>query len=275
MATVTTETSIDCEGPCCCRCEACKGVGHWSSYDVTFPVSDGEVKCISGIRTFVPGASDVIQACISGNTFSVASSGQLFGSGGGTGDCIWISPICPDGFGAYRAQLNFRSLIGGGGFLQVAYPGVCVPGVQYDIISFDCRTGGTISGDPTVNCISACANNPHFPSNITIVPSAGATWNQCGQNSDGTTYTGSFSSTAPTFMTTAPTSAKSLPTIPHPDRCSNLGARTEKRAGCNGWLCKHDCSVGLPALPGIYCQTCEFYDADPDYIDQGPSGWLK
>jgi len=113
-----------------------------------------------------------------------------------------------------------------------------------------------------------------YMSSMALVPVA-SSWKQCGQNSDGTTYTGSSSSTAPTFMSTAPTSAKSLPTIPHPDRCSNLGSRTEFRAGCNGWLCNHDCNIGLPALPGIYCQTCEFYDADPDYTDQGPAGWLK
>ena len=272
----TTSVTIDCEGPCCCRCEACKGVGHWSSYDVTFPVSDGEVRCIAGVRTFVAGASDVIQACISGNTFTVATSGQLFGSAGGTGDCIWISAICPDGFGSFKAQLNFRSLIGGGGFLQVAYPGVCVPGVQYDIISFDCRTGGTISGDPTVNCISACANNPHFASNITIVPSAGATWNQCGQNSDGTTYTGSVSFANPLTKSASPAVATSLPVIPRPDRCDSYLGRDELRPGCNGWLCAGKCAKGIKAaMPGLFCQTCESYDVDLDFIGQGPEGWFK
>lgn len=277
MATTTVTTVIDCEGPCCCRCEACKGVGHWSSYDVTFPVSDGEVRCIAGVRTFVAGASDVIQACISGNTFTVATSGQLFGSEGGTGDCIWTSAICPDGFGLYYAQLNFRSLIGGGGFLQVAYAGVCVPGVQYDIISFDCRTGGTISGDPTVNCISACSNNPHFASNITIVPSAGATWNQCGQNSDGTTYT-AMSTQRPPMMASVSSSGRSsqLTVIPHPDRCESYLGRDEFRPGCNGWLCAGKCAKGITqCMPGVFCQDCDGYEVDPDFAGMGIAGWAK
>lgn len=60
-----------------------------------------------------------------------------------------------------------------------------------------------------------------------------------------------------------------------PDRCRHLGKRTERKSGCNGWKCAHDCDLGLAAVPGVACQTCEKYEADPDYAGQGPKGWLQ
>lgn len=274
----TTQVTIDCEGPCCCRCTWCKGIGYWSSYDITFPVSDGEVRCILGVRTFVPAATDVIQACISGNTFTVTPNAPFpFGSAGGNGDCSWQTPICPNGLGGFSGTLFFSILDSGVGALQVPYVGACVPGPYYPVISFDCRTGGTISGDPTVNCISACANNPHFPSNITITPTVGATWQQCGLNSDGTTVT----DVPPPmlvhqFSASASSSKIELPAIPHPDRCDSYLGRDEFRPGCNGWLCAGKCAKGIKAaMPGLFCQTCESYDVDLDFIGQGPEGWFK
>lgn len=277
-STSTTVTSVDCEGACCCRCTWCKGVGYWSSYDIIFPVSDGEVRCIAGVRTFVAGASDVIQACISGNTFTITPTVPFkFGSEGGTGDCEWDASICPVE-GGFSGGLRFI-LRDGLGTLQIPYSGVCVPGVLYNVIDFDCRTGGTISGDPTVDCISACANNPHFPSNITIVPSAGATWQQCGQNSDGTTYEEAPPPLlmSPTMTTTRnPTAKKSLDVIPRPDRCDSYNGRDKFRTGCNGWLCAGKCELGIKeCMPGGFCQACDKYAVDPDFIGQGPAGWAK
>lgn len=267
----TTSVTIDCEGPCCCRCEGCKGVGYWNAYKFTLPA------CNSVLAT---GAI----ALNSPSSYVVPLTTPLFGSAGGTGVCglsyattilqangILLSIIININiFTDGHATLYIEFSMGGGGNSYDL-------NVYWNCASFDCRLGGSFVYDhDTFTQVGwAFPQADYSGTTISITPDGAASWQQCGQNSDGTTYTGSFSSTAPTFMTTAPTSAKSLPTIPHPDRCSNLGARTEKRAGCNGWLCKHDCSVGLPALPGIYCQTCEFYDADPDYIDQGPSGWLK
>lgn len=47
--------------------------------------------------------------------------------------------------------------------------------------------------------------------------------------------------------------------IARPNRCKFLEKRTEFKDGCSGWRCKHDCELGLPAIPGIYCQTCGKY----------------
>ncbi|MFO0937822.1 MAG: hypothetical protein U0798_15060 [Gemmataceae bacterium] len=62
--------------------------------------------------------------------------------------------------------------------------------------------------------------------------------------------------------------------LARPDRCDYLGVRTEKLPGCNGWLCQHACSEGLPAVPGGYCQSCKTYEVDPDYKGKGIAGWL-
>lgn len=62
--------------------------------------------------------------------------------------------------------------------------------------------------------------------------------------------------------------------LAHPDRCEHLGSRTEFRTGCNGWKSAHGCALGLPAVPGGYCQSCDKYEVDPDYAGRGKKGWL-
>lgn len=64
-----------------------------------------------------------------------------------------------------------------------------------------------------------------------------------------------------------------IPVI-RPDRCQRFTGRTEFRPGCNGWKCKGGCTLGFPAKPGEYCQTCEAYEPDPDYAGQGTQGWM-
>jgi hypothetical protein len=49
---------------------------------------------------------------------------------------------------------------------------------------------------------------------------------------------------------------------PLPLDCVYLGKRTEYREGCGGAMCRHACKIGLPAVPGGYCQTCTSYEAD-------------
>lgn len=53
--------------------------------------------------------------------------------------------------------------------------------------------------------------------------------------------------------------ATALPVVARPNRCEYLQKRTEFKAGCNGWRCRHTCEKGLPAVPGEYCQTCDQY----------------
>ena len=67
---------------------------------------------------------------------------------------------------------------------------------------------------------------------------------------------------------------KPIPII-HPDRCQQFTGRTEFRPGCGGWKCKGGCTLGLPAVPGVACQTCDRYEPDPDYAGRGVAGWVS
>lgn len=48
-----------------------------------------------------------------------------------------------------------------------------------------------------------------------------------------------------------------------PNKCEFLEKRTEFKVGCRGWRCAHACEKSLPAVPGVYCQTCT------EYVDSG------
>lgn len=62
--------------------------------------------------------------------------------------------------------------------------------------------------------------------------------------------------------------------LPRKVRCVNLGVRLERRAGCNGMMCRHACDLDLPAVPAGYCQACEKYEGDFNEDGSGP-GWLS
>lgn len=112
-------------------------------------------------------------------------------------------------------------------------------------------------------------------------------WFQCGQNPDGTDYVEenqSFMARMPSavrallgpVLTGKPATAKpmQLPIV-RPTRCEHIGKRSENRAGCGGWTCGHKCDLGLPAVPGRYCQyVCDKYEADVDFESRGEAGWL-
>lgn len=51
-------------------------------------------------------------------------------------------------------------------------------------------------------------------------------------------------------------------TIVRPVRCLHLTTRLEFKQGCGGMRCRHECDLGLPAVPGVYCQTCGQYEED-------------
>lgn len=59
-----------------------------------------------------------------------------------------------------------------------------------------------------------------------------------------------------------------------PDRCDHFTGPTRTRA-CAGWRRAGNCSLGLAAVPGIFCQTCPSYVIDPDYEGQGVIGWIR
>lgn len=66
----------------------------------------------------------------------------------------------------------------------------------------------------------------------------------------------------PSVLIQSPTIIKL--TVLRPNRCEHLEKRKEFKAGCNGWMCKHDCTLNLPAVPGNYCQTCDQYQDSGD-----------
>jgi hypothetical protein len=63
--------------------------------------------------------------------------------------------------------------------------------------------------------------------------------------------------------------------IVRPERCNHFLGRTEFRPGCGGWKCRGGCTLGLTAVPGVACQSCERYEVDPDFAGRGTSGWLS
>ncbi len=71
---------------------------------------------------------------------------------------------------------------------------------------------------------------------------------------------------APRSMSASAKSARGphvrLP-LARPDRCEHLLKRTEFRSGCSGMKCRHGCDLGLPAVPGVFCQACPSYVAEP------------
>lgn len=146
---------------------------------------------------------------------------------------------------------------------------------------FNCLTGYTFSGSDIYSggkiffpfgglggkTFSGCS-----VSSVTFTPVAGS-WRQCGQNDDGSTFdpgigVGRAGSAA------ASASKTELP-LARPDRCEFLGKRKDFVTGCNGWKCGHGCTLGLPAVPGEYCQkTCQSYAVDEEYLGKGVEGWL-
>lgn len=294
MSTTSTSTaSIDCEGPCCCRCTACAGIGYYNSYDVTVPGIVGYTYsyggCESGIIAMVPSlASSKTYTCTGFETSTatfgtggplappVYGASPLFGSSGGDGNCRW-------------SYYNVTSSGGVDVMEYIVFKGNSVD-VYYQINSFLCFPQTYFLANASFRAAGTCRvpGNMSYPQDKTIVystnpayatavPSAGASWQQCGQNSDGTTYTGIAHATPP-VMAASPSVGKvaSLPVIPHPDRCESYNGRDEFRPGCNGWLCAGKCAKGIKAaMPGLFCQTCESYSPDPDYIGQGVTGWLK
>lgn len=274
-STSTTVTSVDCEGACCCRCMGCGGVGYWNAYKLTIPVCNNVIAA---------GPVDLNNP----HTYTIPLTPPLFGSAGGTGVCgasFNTSFIQSNGmllaisininiFADGHATLYIQFSMGGGGNSYVL-------DVYWNCESFDCRLGGSFVFDhDTFTQVGwTFAKADYSGTTINVIPDGAATWQQCGQNSDGTTYEESpppllISST----MTAAskPTVKKSLDVIPRPDRCDSYNGRDKLRPGCNGWLCSGKCAKGIKqCMPGGFCQACEKYVVDPDFIGQGPAGWAK
>ena len=224
---------------------------------------------------------------ISTTTFNF-NMAPLFGSAGGTGICNstsqTVTPITS--FGTLNIDMiltineDCSAVLKLEVFANDTFHGTFDRQfIYWDCASFNCKTGGTFTYDHYTFTGPGTVINPpldYTGTTITLTPDGAATWQQCGQNSDGTTYTGSTGITNPQFLSAAKLGTKQLPTIPHPDRCDSYIGRDEFRSGCNGWLCAGKCQLGIEkCMPGSFCQTCEKYVADPDFIGQGPEGWTK
>lgn len=194
-------TNVDCEGACCCRCEACKGVGYWSKYKIKIPLSDSNPTSFDA-RLGISWGTDEFEVSQLTTCGGLTQGEPIYGSSGGDGQCCWYGILRNDEIEfEYRATIQLAT--DGTATINWYYSedlGNCLGNIgtitfQYSstISNFDCNTGGN-SGSIT-NLTSGISEpcSPDFTSGqiFIVTPSATATWRQCGQNSDGTTHTAS------------------------------------------------------------------------------------
>lgn len=307
-------TTIDCEGACCCRCYKCNGHGYHQNYDINIPqpvavpgsvvpTCDGWGDCFPwtitvSITTTILAPQEVTD--FSGCPGLDPDTGNWWGYGseGGVGCCRWIAYFydalgqipCTTSASVISLTLDHEKFV-----LYVGYiSGVFEKHVFYADAAADClgtmtytydasESGFTTDGGATWNAFLTTTCYYDFTGlSVSVSPSATGDYYQCGENEDGSPYDAPEGPMAPVMAAIQKAvgprvkvnARKPLP-LAHPDRCQHLGKRTEKRAGCNGWKCAHDCDKGLPAVPGAYCQSCDSYEADADFVGQGSKGWLS
>lgn len=310
MPTYTT----DCEGKCCCRCEACSGSGYYDQYTATIPkqtqvassacditlafITNAQTPITVALNGFETSEGSMVWNGLGGGLAGVTvtnptySTEAVYGSAGGTGKCVWsyfnvtqhpiylewvmtyIRYFRPAGFTTgMRLQYDFWVFSLGCGLRKLTS--------YFDYDDATCANPGGANfvhtGDDLENTVGW---TPIWDGNATVDLVGGATWYQCGKNSDGTTYVEVSAEAigSPSIVmaaTTSPQSKRRHIPLAHPDRCAFLGNRTERRVGCNGWLCRHACDKGRPAVPGGLCQSCEVYVVDPDFDGKGAEGWLQ
>lgn len=289
---VTTSHSVDCESACCCRCTICKGVGYWSSYRITIPAGETGFAA-PGTNPPTAGSSTGLIYFQNGpRVYDVPANISAFGSAGGDGACEISYEVVHNlvfnvgGVNYTLDSVSFHWVLGTDVLEMtvidrpIVFPttanSVLYSSVPVSNSNTYCRTG------VTVNLAVATSGSPFSIYSIdfrgipiVLEPSPGATWSQCGQNSDGTETSVDVSRMmAVAKGTISPRVA--LPQVPRSTRCQHIGKRREYVAGCSGWKCGHGCTKGLPAVPGLYCQTdCKSYVPDPDYASAGVTGWLS
>ena len=141
----------------------------------------------------------------------------------------------------------------------------------------------TLFENPTIDCLNQPAlpstNQVGIPATLTVTGVPG-TWVSCGQNEDGVDIGDGLADeeVAPMMAVgtalRAPKQKGSSLSVARPDRCEHFTGPSRSSA-CSGWRRAGGCSKGLPAVPGGSCQTCEAYEADPDFAGRGTSGWLS
>lgn len=275
-------TSIPCEGSCCCECQGCSGKGYWSSYDVTIPA----------------------------NNFTVTWSGESFLNSSQSFSGIGVSKLPNTGictFGTtpkcFTLSLSGTMCLAGGTVVfGIDQYGYAIVGVTYQVNtgsyswSFNCNWISAVG----FNCLSPSAIpfdhqsysqyptgttvfTPWYPraipldmsgTTVTVAPSSGATWTQCGSSSSGAPM---FANPFATKSVNPLAAGAKIPLlVTRPTKCECLEKRTEFRSGCNGWKCRHECKKGLPAVPGEFCQMdCREYVPDQSYEQLGVAGWLQ
>ena len=284
-------------------------VGTWFTNGTTFDYHAGDVTT-SIVGQILSGQTITINAF----PFNPRKYGSEGGTGVCNFDSPAFGPVAiidpflgPINYNAFVSLTDYETL--GISAVFADPPFGAADGANYHVDTVDCVGSGmdvslvpcAASGGAAV--VSTCPTP--FSDNGTIGGSVWApqfdsitiTWTgdyfQCGENADGTPYEtvegmragGSPPQGKPCSEKIADMVRAKAPNVrvnlrkplplAHPDRCLHLGKRTELRAGCNGWKCRHDCEKGLAAVPGLFCQTCESYEADPDYADEGVRSWLS
>lgn len=304
-------TTLDCEGLCCCRCHFFKTIGYYNKADVVIPSPTSYtgmpasspafrlsvVLGLGGTKSYTLQIETAAGSPFA-NTPPTYASEPLYGSEGGVGECRWsywdydATQDIVTYIVAFVSGSDFIIITQYYVFADMSYP---FPTNVFEYWgNIPVTQPGAFTSTTLSNLAIGSGHVFYVPAtDAEIAPSADATWYQCGENEDGTPYetvegmrVGSpdpqgkscSDKIADMVRAKAPNVRvnvrKPLP-LAHPDRCLHLGKRTESRAGCNGWKCAHDCELGLKAVPGSACQTCEAYEVDPDYVGMGAPGWLS
>lgn len=316
----------DCEGPCCCRCSACSTVGYFDKYTATIPKQTQVASSACDITlAFITNAQTPITVTLNGFetsegsmawnglggglagvnvTYPTYSTEAVYGSAGGTGKCVWsyfnvtqhpiylewvmtyIRYFRPAGFTTgMRLQYDIWLFALGCGLRKLTS--------YFDYDDATCINPGGANfvhtGDDLENTVGW---TPVWDGNATVDLFGGATWYQCGKNSDGTDVTvESFGMAAPASAPVASKSSASsriAMTISNPDRCQYRGKRIKISAGCSGWgsACTWECKSADPDvsdhLGGVMetvlsddCQSCPGYSLRVESAGKGIAGWLE
>ena len=300
------------ECDCCygtCHCENCLTFGYWNEYEATIPVPYGYYSpwttgsigtsaayayfLLTGPRTITPLTPVFVNFGIVNNCCFEYLENNIEFTHLGTDYTITQLYVlyCPNATngGSQDSFLEIRVVEP-----NPSYPYIPTQWTQTFInetsSAEDCHDPPTLTA---LDASSFLGSTPWVlnwydtpPMTVEPVPTGTATWTSCGTDEDGAPVIdpgeeGPMSLPAGLFETATVGGKRlvvkkrtPLPTA-RPDRCEHFGGRTEFKPGCNGWRCKGKCDLGLPAVPGKYCQTCEKYEPDPDYMGQGVPGWLK
>lgn len=197
--------TYDCEGLCCCRCHHFKGIGYYNKADVVIPSPTGYsgmaaspafrlsiVLGVGGTKSYTL-QMETAPGSPSTNTAPAYTTEPLYGSEGGNGDCRWS-------YWDYDATQDIVTyivaLVTGSDFIILTQYYVFADGsYPFDTNVFEywgnipIAQPGAFTSTTLSNLAAGSGHVFYVPAtDAEIAPSGDATWFQCGQNDDGTTY---------------------------------------------------------------------------------------